>query len=226
MTMQHCVRLPTHWIENRGLATFDWYQGERSCEIAALMVLIALAHRADPESGAARLTYDAIADATTLSRTMISRGLRLLESRNIVKKSHHEQSRYQLLGYERDGGWGMLPARPLYEGLTISPFKDFHLRQVTELHALKAYLAFVARRDRNTNFAHMTYSQIEEYSRIPRNRIKSAISLLATHNLGHVEHMPRADSEHGIASAYRLAHIESRRHMGTTGRRQILDTLF
>ena len=226
MRVQDWVKLPSHWIEKGGLKEFDWHKGQGSSECAALMVLVALAHRMVPESGKGRLTYNEIADATSLSRTKIADALRILETRNIIRKDSDKQSCYRLVGYAQESGWAILPARRLYEGGSITVFKDFHLRKVTELNALKAYLSFVARRDRSDNLAHMTYEQIEEYAGIQRNRIKSAISLLVSHNLIHVEHLPRTGSEHGIASAYRLAHYETRRHMGTTGRRHVNEVPF
>jgi hypothetical protein len=65
----------------------------------------------------------------------------------------------------------------------------------------------------------MSYEKIEDYAGVPRNRIKSALSFLAVNNLVHVEHVPSSTSDYGISNAYRLAHLETNRHMGNRGRR-------
>lgn len=219
MTLQSWVKLPTAWIENRGLRSFRWGPRTGSAGISGLMVLMVLAHRADPDSGEVRVTYDDIVVATGLSRTSVSNGLRALESRCIVAQVPGERSAYQLVGYNPKRAWGKLPARDLYRGSEIRAFRDFHLRRVAELDALKAYLAFVARRDNASNRAMLSYDKIEYYTGIRRNRIKSALSLLAANSLVYVEHMASEENPYGIANAYRIAHIDPRRHMGTSGRR-------
>ncbi len=218
MMLKPWVKLPTAWIERRGLTAFRWKQAEGSAGIAGLMVLMALAHRAEDPTGRTRLTYDDLATATGLSRTKISHGLGVLVKFGVVARIPEERSTYQLVDYNPGRSWGMLPARFLYGNETITAFQDFHLRRITELDALKAYFAFVARRDNETNMARMTYVTIENYTGIHRNRIRSAISFLAALGLVHVEHLPSQAHEYGFANAYRLAHLYPRRHMGTSGR--------
>jgi hypothetical protein len=82
---------------------------------------------------------------------------------------------------------------------------------------LKLYLLIVSRRDRTNNLAHITYDRIEEYSGIDRDNIKTAISILAAIGMVHVEHLPRQISQYGFSSAYRIVHLDTYRHMGTTG---------
>jgi hypothetical protein len=123
------------------------------------------------------------------------------------------RSSFQLANYGLSR-WAMIPARRLYRDDKISAFDDFHLRRQVELEALKLYLAIAARRDRNTNLAHMTYDQIEVLTGIERGRIKSAISFLAGQLLIHVEHVP-SRGDYGFANAYRLVHLDALVHMGT-----------
>lgn len=223
MPLNTWVKLPTAWIEAGGLKSFRWGQGEGSAGIAGLMVLMALAHHADQQTGVVRLTYDSLMTATGLSRTKISHGLGALEERAIVVRTESRRGEYQLVKYDPARSWGKLPARPLYRQKQIIAFRDFHLRRVVELDALKAYLSFVARRNNKTNLALMGYYKIEEYSAIPRNRIKSAVSLLVAHGLLYVEYVASDVSEYGVANAYRLAHLDAYRHMGTSGRQFFLN---
>lgn len=220
MTLQQWVKLPTTWIQDGGLRSFRWGAGGGSAGISGLMVLMVLAHRADPDSGKARLVYDDMTAATGLSRTSVSAGLQTLESQNIITRG--ARSTYQLVDYDPAKGWGKLPARRMYQGEAILAFRDFHLRRVAELDALKAYFAFVARRDNSSNLVMLSYDKIEHYTGIPRHRIKSAISFLSALSLVYVEHMASEANPYGIANSYRIAHVEPARHMGTGGRRSVL----
>ena len=219
MQLDTWVKLPTAWIESGGLRSFHWRQSEGSSGAAGLMVLMVLAHHADQQTGVVRLTYDNLTTATGLSRTKVSHGLNALVERDIVTRLERGRGTYQLVNFDPTRSWGKLPARPLYQNEQVQAFRDFHVRRVAELDALKAYLAFVARRNNRMNLALMSYYKIEEYAAIPRNRIKSAISLLAVNSLVYVEQVSSTVSEHGVSNAYRLAHLDAYRHMGTRGRR-------
>jgi hypothetical protein len=154
---------------------------------------------------------------------MVSHGLKVLAAQDVVRRTGNGRSNYELVGFNPAKGWGKLPARGLYRDGTIDAFRDFQLRRTSELDALKAYFTFVARRDNATNLASLSYDKIDEYAGIPRNRIKGALSLLIISGLVHVEHLPSQKNENHISNAYRLVHIDSYRHMGTAGRRSILE---
>lgn len=218
MPMMSWVRLPTGWIEKGGLRSLAWKAGEGANGIAALMVLIALAHEADSETGIIKSTYTAIATATQLSRAKVSEGLKLLVSRGLIVKEPQGQSTYELADYGQVP-WGKLPAKPLYhrDG-AISAFKHFKLRSAAELHALKLLLLVVARRDEKTNLANISYAKIEEYAGIHSHQIRGAVSHLTGLGLLNIERAPSRISEIGVANAYRLPHIDPRNHRGTTGR--------
>ena len=121
-------------------------------------------------------------------------------------------------GYDKRRGWGKLPAKTLYSNGRLQVFDHFHLRKPVELDALKLYFLFVERRDNNSNLARVSFDKIIDYTQIPRNRIKLGTSLLVSSGLIHVERMPSKESEHGVMNAYRLAHLDPYRHMGTQGR--------
>lgn len=220
--MKSWVKLPTRWIEEGGLASFRWKQGEGSASVAGLMLLAVIAHHADDEHGIAQITYDRFQAATDLSRAKVSDGLSILVDRHMIERLD-VQSAYRIADFNPALGWGKLPARGLYRQDAIPAFHEFRLRRATELDALKLYYGVVARRDDDTNLARMNYETIEDYTAVPRNRIKSALSLLAVNNLVHVEHVPSWTSDYGVSNAYRLAHLETNRHMGNRGRRLIHD---
>lgn len=216
--MQKWVHLPSGWIENEGLKAFQWKVGG-SDNTAALMALIAIAHRADQATGLARVTFDDLCTAIDISRAKLSKGLSLLESRKIVERWQNGRSWFRLAGYNPTGGWCKLPAAPLYTGPVIEAFRHFRLRNKVELNAIRLYLLFAARRGRDTNLANISLDKITDYTEIRRHDIKAATSLLAGLSLAYIERVPSNANEFGVANAYRLAGLESGVHMGTIGRR-------
>jgi hypothetical protein len=215
ITLPTFVRLPSWWIEGRRLRELQWSGGQGANNVAALITLTVIAHHVDVSTGIARITYDALGNASSLSRTKISCGLRRLSDLGLVAPHVEGQSTYQLVRYDQTIGWAKFPAKPMYKGNTIPAFSDFKLRSRTELDAMKLFFLFVSRRDRKSNLAKISYEKIEEYAGIPRNNIKAGLSVLAVNSLVHIEHVSSISFEEGHHNAYRLVHVESRRHMGT-----------
>jgi hypothetical protein len=210
------VKLPSRWIDEGGLKRFKWGTPDGSAPLAALMVLIALAHRAEDPHGLGLASYGELGEATGLSRSKISegldflvkesiitRGINAIPASEIVSRTPKARSVYKLSQYSPKGPWAKLPARRLYSGGRIVAFTEFRLRLVTEL----------------SNVARLTYEQIVDRTDIDGSKIKAALSALAALELIRVEQHARRGSEYGYSHAYRLTHLDSRNHMGTTGRR-------
>ena len=66
----------------------------------------------------------------------------------------------------------------------------------------------------------VSYTHLDVYKRqgIKRERIKSAISFLASLSLVYVEQLPSQTNSFGISNAYRIVGIDSFNHRGTRGR--------
>ena len=215
-TPRDWVRLPTRWISDGRSKEFRWVAGEGSNAVAALMLLAVIAHHADGDTGATFLTYDRLTHCTGLSRAKVARGLAVLDSKELIERQESGRSSYKLASYSKERGWGKLPARRLYNANgEITFFHELKLRSRTELDALKLYYHFVERRSESSNLAHIGYDKITDYTGLGRTSIRRGISLLAANGMVHVEHVPSTESEHGFANAYRLAHLDTRTHMGT-----------
>lgn len=216
MRMKDWVQLPSVWIRDGGLKNFQWANSGAD-NTAALMVLAPIAHHVG-DDGISVCTYDKLSTATGLSRSKVANGLSILAERQIIEREPAGRSTFKLIDYERPDNWAKLPARRMYSGGRIDAFQDFTLRTIGELHALKLYYLFARLRDKKTNMAQISYEKIEAHTDIAGARIKRAISILAAAGLVLVEHMRSTQSEHGVASAYRLAHLNPTRHLGTSGR--------
>lgn len=212
------TKLPTAWIEGRGLTEFRWAGGKGSDFQAALMALTVIANHSDLDTGLAHLTYDALCEMTSLSRVKVSRGLDVLKSYGLIEREPNGRSTYLIRNYDPKTGWAKFPAKGLYSNGVVTAFTSFRLRQRAELDAMKLFFLFASRRDRKSNMAKISYEKIEEYSGVTREHIKRALTILGANSLVHIEHVPSAISGEGVANAYRLVHLYSRRHMGTIGR--------
>lgn len=216
--LPHWTKLPSHWIEAGGLKEFRWLSGSGADNTAALMALTVICHHIDSDTGRAQLTYNALCEKCHLSRAKLSNGLSILANHLIIDRHVGGRSNYGLIKYNSAEGWAKFPARGLYQNDVVTAFTEFRLRLRAELDALKLYFLFASRRDRRTNSAKITYQKIEEYSGVSRDHIRRALSVLTANGLVHVQTVASEAYESGIANSYRLAHLDSYTHMGTTGR--------
>lgn len=217
MGMQMWRRLPHQWIENGGLREFTWRDGAGADNAAALMLLAALIHHADVETGYARLTYDRWQHLTGLSRAKVSRGLSILAGRGIIHRPNPRRSEVQLVNFDAPT-WAKFPARPLYG--SSGEIKFFHkltLRGRVQLDLLKIWFLFCSRRNKSTYEVNLTYDKIESYSGIDRPRIADAISLGVHYQLIVVERS--FDAAIGrVSNSYRVRYVDPYVHAGTAPR--------
>jgi hypothetical protein len=211
------ARLPSAWIETRGLLAFRW-KGEGADALAALMALLVIAHHTDKESGIARLTWDDLALCTGVSRAKLAAGLSILETRQLVQREPAGRSTFRLMNFGEGHVWAKVPAKPLYSESGLRAFHGFTLRNRAELDAMKLYLLFAARRDVRQNITLLSYPMIEEYCGVSHHNIKAAVSLLIVQGMVVVDSRPSEINEHGVANGYRLTFLQARQHAATTGR--------
>lgn len=225
--MKTWVPIPTKWITDHGLKDFQWSSGGKgSDEQAALMIYIMLAHHSDA-LGMARLTYTKINHISGLSRAKVSVGIDILLGRNLIAKEN-EQSVFRIQSLNMNvRGWGMLPAAKLYTVTgRLTFFKSLKLRSRAELNALKILLLFTERRDSTANIIHLSYDKINEYTGIHRSHIQDALSLLCVNGLIRVDQQRSEINQFAVSNSYRLAHIDSFKHRGTTGRAQMSEVSY
>ncbi|NYT30536.1 hypothetical protein [Rhizobium sp. WYCCWR 11128] len=230
--LQKFVKLPSYWIEKEnGLRQFTWASGG-SDNTAALLALLAIAHRVD-EEGVARATYDQLEAALDISRAKLAAGLKILFEKGLLEHEPEGQSTYRLPRYGEQGtgfgqGWGKLPARAMYHDGVLKGFKDFRLRKAVELHAVKIYLLFVARRNSAYNHVVLSWPKISEYSGVPADQIKAATSLLIENRVITVDsgRESRAADRYSQPSVYRIVHVDPHVNNGTTRANYDMDAGF
>jgi DNA-binding Lrp family transcriptional regulator len=228
MRMAEWVIIPTIWILDKELLVlkrFRWQGPEKSGFVAALMTYIAIAHYAvsSPtgnmeEPGMATLSFSDLSRITNLSRAKVAEAIRILELHDLIKRVRVQKTNiYKITGYNPERYWAKLPAKKMYDEQLneILPFKHFKLRQKTELNALKIFFLLVALRDRKTNHANPSYDKISEYTGVQKGEIRSALSLLVTLEMIHVDKGLSLVGPENIFNMYRVVGIENYRHRGT-----------
>ena len=205
------VRLPTLWVREGRLNSFTWDKGKGAANIAALQVLVVLAHNSNAVTGVSRATYEELKRVTGRSGTLISDGLeRLIEERLITRV---RRSEYTL--DDGDGRWGKLPWKSMYNANgEIPAFVASGLRVVAELDAMKFFMQVVSGRDNGLNAALMSYETITKYTGIPRGRINKTHSWLVGNDLIAIDQYNPL-TNHRPPNAYRLRGIDARTHRAT-----------
>lgn len=214
-------RLPAAWIVRGGLNEF--IAGSKLGEsMAALKILVAihlLAKNArvdadDPDQGSVMIAYDDLMTLTNLSRALVSTGIKRLQAlgRVTVKRGKRgEPSRYRLPDYAAEDHWTKISNRRLFRGTNserIGVLHDLSPRRTCDLDALKLYLLFSAMQDKAGGGAMLGYEKIIEYSGVPQNRIRRAVSVLVEHGLITVGKGPDPEIKtHNPPNRYRLLGI-------------------
>lgn len=230
--MDEWVKLPTKWIKDETdtshLKSLRWTSAvTNSHNTASLMVLLAIATNTsykNPVAGEAKLSFTELTHITSLSRKLVSEGIKKLISAGLVDKNSDEKTnRYVLCNLSNASGWGKLPARKLYDGKggIIKAFKHFKLRSKSELNALKLYLLIVALRDNKSCVSRMSYETIMKYTGILRNDISTAVSFLAAVELIKCDKVSSSTNKHSMSNTYRLVGIDPHKHPGTSGKSEI-----
>jgi len=210
-------RFPSKWVTDGGLAQIKWKEkGSRS--IAALRVYLVLAHRFTEDDGIVRVTYDELTDSANLSRQSIADGLDLLINYGLIERVLDRRGAYRFCSYDPSTGWAKVPAQKLYLPKTrqFRPFKNWTMRSLIELDALKLYIFIAAARDRQHNETYTKYTSMEENTGVLTDRIIKGLSLLTLSGMIATTELTRTGF--GTARSYRLIGLETRTHAGTTGR--------
>jgi len=155
-----------------------------SAATAALMLYVVLNFMARPvtlaDGTAARVSeasYDALGDATGLSRSLIAGGLKRLQRLGLVTATGSAQKRSYVITGPHDR-WFKLPCRAILRDGVLRPFTTFTMRTKHELHAMKLYLYLAAVRPNVSESTMVSYETIHQRIGVPENDIRRAINVL------------------------------------------------
>ncbi len=158
-----------------------------------IFMLICLKSEID-ENGiySANLTYDQISQLCSLSRKLVSDGLRFLEHSEAIEVSGDRKKKYILLNCERkdglrrvarfssaNGHWCKLPFKGIIdEKNRITAFESMTNRSLHELNALRLFLYLLMVRSRGCSHSSVTLKTIKTRLSINYQEVMIAIGYL------------------------------------------------
>lgn len=193
MTLMLWSKMPSKWITQGVLR--DSFSGGRSVsdDIAALklfIVLCLLAKQVNRSSDSSmhdvlevRATYDQLTEMCSLSRSLVSRGLKKLLREELLSSSGVRTKTYTFTqGVYR--GWCKLPKRALVKNEEDIPaMKAFLNRYSHERDALKCFLYILASRSNSKTYVDLSRGMIAKQTGVSLDAIDGAIGFLQSTSL-------------------------------------------
>lgn len=193
MTLMLWSKMPSDWI-SKGVLRESFSGGKGvSDDIAALklfIVLCLLAKQVNRSSGMSvhdvlevKATYDQLTEMCSLSRSLVSRGLKKLHATGLLSSSGVRTKTYTFTqGIYR--GWCKLPKRALVKNEEeISAMKAFLNRYSHERDALKCFLYILASRSNSKTYVDLSRGRIAKKTGVSLDAIDGAIGFLQSTSL-------------------------------------------
>ncbi|MEH6688754.1 MAG: hypothetical protein V7693_16010 [Halopseudomonas sabulinigri] len=174
--------LPTWWVREPGLADFLG-GGKAGASIAELKTYIGLTVLADFKTKKVKTSISDLELLTGLSRPMVIRGIKGLESRgmlNVVRDGHINH--YELIISDTDDKWGKVPNDALRLHLP-----EIINRGAVTLAALKIYILIASLRPNSARDTAIGHKKIREHTGIQTRHVRAGLDILINHGLIHID---------------------------------------
>lgn len=216
MTLMLWSKMPSKWISEGKMREHFSKGNQVSEDIAALKLFIVLCFfsRQVNRSGGgivnevfeAKATYDQLTYMCSLSRVLVSRGLKKLERVGLLKSSGVRSKTYTFEGGAYRG-WCKLPKRAIVRNEERIPsLAAFHNRYAHERNALKLFLYLLASRSNSKSHVDLCRGVIVRQTGIPLDEIDGALGFLRSISL-----VSKVEDKGYLANSTRLAQ-EDRLH--------------
>lgn len=193
MTILLWSKMPSKWIAENGLREFFSSKNKVSDDIAALKIFIVLcflSKEVNRSSGGkssnileAKITYDQFTEMCSLSRALVSRGLKKLRASHLIEVSGVRTKTYTLTG-SAYSGWCKLPKRALVKNDEKMPVMSaFFNRYTNERNALKLFLYIISCRSNSKRYVDLSRGVISAKTGIELDDIDAALGILRSTSL-------------------------------------------
>jgi hypothetical protein len=175
------ARMPTNWIRS-GILKDNFTPNVNLAEkISALKIYVILCIKANDLNGSQYscvMTYDSLMELAFLSRSSVSKGLKLLHSLKLIESCGVRTKRYTITNLYRNG-WCKLPVKGfMRDDANIESFKMFHNRYSHELNAIKLYLYLLSIRSNKESFSEVSFGKIKEKTGVKIQEISPALGFM------------------------------------------------
>ncbi|EHZ2746147.1 hypothetical protein K5N70_003766 [Vibrio vulnificus] len=193
MTLMLWSKMPSRWISEGKMREHFSSGNKVSDDIAALKVFIVLcffAKQVNRDNGyrstdvfEAKATYDQLTEMCSLSRALVSRGLKKLKLVGLLKSTGVRNKTYTFEGGAYKG-WCKLPKRAIVKNEEKIPsLAAIHNRYTHERNALKLFLYLLASRSNRNTFVDLCRGTIAKQTGIPLDEIDGALGFLRSISL-------------------------------------------
>ncbi len=175
------ARMPTGWIKSGVLKdnfTANIHLAEKISALKIYVILCIKANDLNDEKYSCVMTYDSLMELAFLSRSSVSKGLKLLCSLGLIESVGVRTKRYTIHNLYRNG-WCKLPVKGfMKDDRNIDSFKMFHNRYPHELNALKLYLYLLSIRDNDESFSEVSFKKITTKTGVKFKDISPALGFM------------------------------------------------
>jgi len=196
------VKMPSKWINGKVLANEFSSRKDQSTDIAALKLYLGFClfsnivtrtkevdylsfsylQNSDPvDQIESELTYSQMSENFSLSRALISKGLKKLERLSLIKIGGSIRKKIYIVSGNAHSGWCKLPKKDLIKkDYQVSAFQDFSQRLSHERNALKIFMYFLAIRSNAESSIHVCRGKISTSTGVNIGEIDAAIKFLSS----------------------------------------------
>lgn len=177
--MARFSKWPTWWVRDSEKNFFPTGQSA-GVSIAGLKCFIALSLTLDFNSLESVQSIDKLEQLTGLSRPMVIKGLRHLESMTLIEimRGGHSHSYKVIESNGQDKGWAKIPYALAFRELKVLPN-----RGAVALLTLKVYAVLLSIRPNMSVSVSISYEKLLAYTNGQRSDVRRALDILVTHRL-------------------------------------------
>ena len=144
------ARMPTNWIKSGILKDNFTSNVDLAEKISALKIYLIFCIKSscsDEGVFSCSITYDKLMELASISRSSVSKGLKLLTKIGLISCLGIRSKKYVVPNLYRSG-WCKIPVKGfMKDDKNIDSFRMFHNRYPHELNAIKLYLYFLSIRN-------------------------------------------------------------------------------
>ena len=189
MTGMLWAKMPSNWVRENMLFHSFSTPCNVSEDIAALklyLVICLLSKEVSrPTLGdqncklECRATYDIFTSTCSMSRSLVSKGLRKLCSLGMISVEGGSRSKVYIINQCSDKGWCKLPKRRVfYNEESIPAFAEFFNRYQNERDSLKIYIYLLSSRTNSKNYVDLSRGCISRRTGVPVAKIDGSLGFL------------------------------------------------
>lgn len=191
--------MSTNWIKSGILKDNFTSNVDLAEKISALKIYLIFCIKSscsDEGVFSCSITYDKLMELASISRSSVSKGLKLLTKIGLISCLGIRSKKYVVPNLYRSG-WCKIPVKGfMKDDKNIDSFRMFHNRYPHELNAIKLYLYFLSIRNNDEFGSEVSFRKITAKTGVKFSEIKPALGFMSVIGLLDSKHiiLPESNS--------------------------------